>query len=507
MSWLVIVLIVLGGLLALVALHDVIQRRHSVLRNFPVVGHLRFLLEKTGPELRQYVVANDDEERPFNRDQRRWVYATAKKENSYFGFGTDDDLMTPGYVLLRHAPFPLGGSPPDDAPLPAGKVMGEWRGREHAFRPASLVNISAMSFGSLSGAAVRALNAGAKLAGCLHNTGEGGISACHRQGGQLIYQVGTGYFGCRNDDGTFSMERLLETVNGAPVRAIEVKLSQGAKPGVGGLLPGKKVTKTIAEARGVPVGVDVASPSRHSAFGSVAELVDFVEDIAAATGLPVGIKSAVGQEAFWDELAGHMAATGRGPDFVTVDGAEGGTGAAPLVFTDHVALPYFFGFAVVHRAFAAVGLHDKVTFIGAGKLGFPATATLALNLGADMINVAREAMMSIGCIQAQRCHTGHCPTGVATQSRWLERGLDAKLKSVRAANYIVGLRKELLRLADACGVVHPGLIGYGNVMVVDDAGRLRAAHDHYGIDPDAVYCGANCANMSDAMTSAASETP
>ena len=505
MPWWLWGLIIIGVFLLLVFIHDSVQKRHSILRTYPVIGHLRFLLEKIGPELRQYIVAHNEEERPFNRDERRWVYSTAKQQNTYFGFGTDDEIDKPGHITFRHSPFPLGRTVPDDAPLACGKIMGAWREREKAFRPASIVNVSAMSFGSLSGTAIEALNRGAKLAGCMHNTGEGGVSKYHRSGGDLVFQMGTGYFGCRNPDGTFSMDRLLETVDGAPVRSIEVKLSQGAKPGVGGLLPGAKVSPEIAEARGVPVGKDVVSPSRHSAFGSVAELVNFVEEVAGATGLPVGIKSAVGQEAFWTELAEHMAETRRGPDFVTVDGAEGGTGAGPLVFTDHVALPFWRAFGIVHRAFGEAGLTDQIVMIGSAKLGFPAPAALAFNIGVDMIGVAREPMMAIGCIQAQRCHTDHCPTGVATQNKWLSRGLDPTLKSVRLANYVIGLRKELFRLADACGVEHPGLIGGDNVNVVSPFGDLIPAHHAFGVTPQRTHSPARITGLLEAVSARTAE--
>jgi glutamate synthase domain-containing protein 2 len=278
--WLVLGGLLLLGLIAL-TIWDLTQTRHAILRNFPVVGHLRYLLERVGPELRQYIVTDNDEERPFSRDQRRWVYASAKGENAYFGFGTDNHLDTPNYTFIRHAAFPYSPIVDTDA-LPSAKVLGAWRDRPKAFRPASVVNVSAMSFGSLSGAAIEALNRGASLAGCMHNTGEGGISRYHRHGGDLIYQLGTGYFGARNPDGTFSFERMLAGIDGLPVRAIEIKLSQGAKPGLGGVLPAAKVSEEIAEARGVPVGVTVASPTRHSQFGSVPEMIEFIEAIAPA---------------------------------------------------------------------------------------------------------------------------------------------------------------------------------------------------------------------------------
>src|SRR4051812_11416421 len=315
--------VVAAGLSALgaVAVRDLLQREHSLLRNFPVIGHGRYLIEAIGPELRQYVVAGNNEERPFTRDQRRWVYASAKKQNNYFGFGTDNDLeYTAGYPVIKHRTFGRAVPATDvhsggEVRLPCAKVLGAARGRRQAFRPSSVVNISAMSFGSLSGRAVEALNRGAALAGCLHNTGEGGISVHHRHGGELVYQIGTAYFGCRDEHGRFDLARLKDLVAGAPVRAIEIKLSQGAKPGLGGVLPAAKVSAEISEARGVPEGVDCISPSRHAEFSDADSLLDWVELLAAETGLPVGIKSAVGDMGFWQQLTGQMAATGRGVDF------------------------------------------------------------------------------------------------------------------------------------------------------------------------------------------------
>jgi glutamate synthase domain-containing protein 2 len=479
-----------GAALAGVVARDLRQREHAIIRNFPVVGHFRYLLESVGPELRQYIVTSNDEERPFSRDQRRWVYASSKREINTFGFGTDNEMeQIDSLVVFKHSPFPAlapgdgePGAPPDYR-IAAGKVLGGAHRRRHAFRPASLVNVSGMSYGSLSPVAVEALNRGAALAGCLHNTGEGGLAHAHKHGGELIYQVGTGYFGCRDEAGRFSLERLLERVAEAPVRAIEVKLSQGAKPGLGGLLPAAKVTEEIAGIRGVPVGRDCASPAAHSAFADVDGLIEFVERIADATGLPVGVKSAVGDLDFWETLAERMAASGGGPDFVTVDGGEGGTGAAPMTFSDHVALPFKVAMSRVYPHFVRAGLAEDVVFIGAGRLGFPDAALTALALGCDMVNVGREAMLAIGCIQAQRCHTGSCPTGVATQSRWLMRGLDPELKSARAANYIVGLRSELLALARACGARHPALIDAGRIEIVGERYSSAPFSDVFGYEP------------------------
>ena len=293
--------------LGAVAARDLVQKDHAILRNFPVLGRARFLLESIGPELRQYIVADNDEERPFSRDQRRWVYASAKLQNNYFGFGTDNDLEhSSGNVIVHHRTFgeeyPTHGAVGQQARLPSAKVLGEARGRRHSFRPASVVNISAMSFGSLSGNAIEAMNRGAADAGCLHNTGEGAVSPYHRHGGELIFQIGTAYFGCRDEEGRFSVPRLKELVERAPVRALEIKLSQGAKPGLGGVLPAAKVSREIAETRGIPEDQDCLSPSRHAEFCDVDSMLDFVEMLAAETGLPVGIKSAVGDLGFWQEL-------------------------------------------------------------------------------------------------------------------------------------------------------------------------------------------------------------
>jgi glutamate synthase domain-containing protein 2 len=447
--------------LALIAIRDIFfNRRHTIKHNYPVVGHLRYLLEKIGPEMRQYIVASNREELPFNRSARSWIYASAKKQNNYSGFGTDQDQYKPGFPFIKPALFTWKapeGHPNRQDPyfVPSAKVMGLGR-RARPYRPRSIVNISAMSYGSLSAAAVESLNKGAHLAGCYHNTGEGGLSPYHRTGSDVMFHFGTGYFGVRAADGSFSMEKMKALVKDNPqVRAIEVKLSQGAKPGKGGVLPAAKITKEVAAIRGIPLGQDALSPTYHSAFTNVVEMVEFIEAIAAETGLPVGIKAAVGKTEQWEELAELMARTGRGPDFITIDGGEGGTGAAPPAFADHVALPFVFGFAKVYTIFRDKGLNDRLVFIGSGKLGFPASSLMAFSLGCDLIHVAREAMMSIGCIQAQVCHTNKCPAGIATQSKWLQAGIDVTLKSERFRHYAQNLRKEILEITHAAGYEHP----------------------------------------------------
>ncbi|MEL6589991.1 MAG: FMN-binding glutamate synthase family protein [Bacteroidota bacterium] len=479
-------------LIVLVAIHDIfINRHHTILHNFPVVGHFRYWLEGIGPELRQYIVANNREELPFNRSQRSWIYASSKRENNYEGFGTDQDIHSPGHIFINPAmlPYVLDEEHPNYRQidlLPSAKVMGPKRKRP--YRPASVVNISAMSYGSLSKAAVIALNQGAKLAHCYHNTGEGGLSPHHSHGADVVFHFGTGYFGVRDEAGNFSMEKMVQLVAENPfVRAIEIKLSQGAKPGKGGVLPAKKISKEIASIRGVPMGKDVLSPSHHTAFRTIPELVDWVEAIAEATGLPVGIKSAVGKLELWHELADIMQSTGRGPDFITIDGGEGGTGAAPRAFAQHVSLPFVYAFSEVYQIFQDREITDQIVFVASGKLGFPERSLMAFAMGADIINIAREAMMSIGCIQAQQCQTNICPAGVATQNRWLQAGLDPKIKSVRFYNYLKTLRKEILEITHAAGYEHPCQVTMDDVMMgMGDNHYTQNLRETYGYSKDEV---------------------
>ncbi|WP_417557118.1 FMN-binding glutamate synthase family protein [Mesoflavibacter zeaxanthinifaciens] len=461
--------------LALIAVRDIIQRKHTISHNFPVVGHIRYMLESIGPELRQYLVANNREELPFNRIERGWVYASSKNENNYEGFGTDRDIYAHQHIFINNAmlPYKLEDNHPnkkDNHFLPCAKVMGQYNNRKRPYRPASVINVSAMSFGSLSAKAIESLNKGVKIADAYHNTGEGGLSPYHKHGGDVVFHFGTGYFGVRDDDGNFSMKKLKKLVQDNPfIRAIEVKLSQGAKPGKGGVLPGSKITKEISEIRHVPMGKDVLSPPNHSAFNTIPELVEFVEAIAQETGLPVGIKAAIGKLGQWKELADYMKANNKGPDFITVDGGEGGTGAAPPSFADHVSLPWVYAFGDLYKLFKDKGLTERIVFIGSGKLGFPAKAAMAFAMGADCINVAREAMMSIGCIQAQVCHTNRCPAGVATQNKWLQRGIDVPLKSERLAQYFNTFKKEFLEITHAAGYEHPCQFKMNDVEVnVDD---------------------------------------
>jgi len=479
--------VILPFILVVMFIQDITNKRQTIKHNFPVVGRLRYFLESIGPELRQYIVANNREELPFNRSQRSWIYASSKKENNYEGFGTDKDIYAPGHVFINPDLFPYRLNEDhinlkDESFLPCAKVMGLANGRKRPYRPYSIGNISAMSFGSLSKNAILALNKGALSSGCYHNTGEGGLSPYHQNGADVMFHFGTGYFGVRDEKGNFSMEKIVELTQKNPfVRAIEIKLSQGAKPGKGGILPAKKITKEISDIRHVPMGQDVISPASHTAFTTVPEMLDFIEEIADKTGLPVGFKSAVGKLNMWIQLADLMVERGTGPDFITIDGGEGGTGAAPHSFADHVSLPIAFAFPSIYKIFLERGLTERIVFIASGRLGFPSKTIMAMAMGADIIHMAREAMMSIGCIQAQKCHDNHCPVGVATQNKWLQSGLDPTHKAVRFHNFMTSYRKEVLQITHACGYEHPCQLTMEDVEmgVVDTRSTLTLA-DNYG---------------------------
>ena len=482
-SWWVWVLV----LLLIIAIRDVLQRKHTISHNYPLVGHIRYMLESIGPEMRQYFIANNREELPFNRSERSWIYASSKKQNNYQGFGSDQDFYDPNYHFLKPDLFPFRveeshiNSKQADF-LPCAKVMGLAFGRKRPYRPRSILNISAMSFGSLSANAVESLNKGAHKAGAYHNTGEGGLSPYHSTGSDVVFHFGTGYFGVRSKEGSLDLDKLEKLAeNNSFVRAIEVKLSQGAKPGKGGVLPGKKNTAEIAVIRGVEQGKDVLSPVTHKCFTTLDEMLDILEEIASRTGLPVGIKSAIGKVHMWEELADKIVERGSGPDFISVDGGEGGTGAAPASFADHVALPFFRGFSIIYKIFQSRKLEDKIVFVASGKLGLPANAARAFAMGADVINVAREAMISIGCIQAQVCQTNRCPAGIATQNKWLQAGVDPTLKSERFYNYVKYFRKELLELTHASGYEHPCQYKMSDVETnTDDSNQMRDLSEVYG---------------------------
>jgi glutamate synthase domain-containing protein 2 len=468
--WALVVSVTVVVLVAL-TIQDLMQTRHAIRRVFPLVGRLRYLLEKVGPELRQYIVTSDLEERPFNRAQRSWVYQTAKGVNSAVGFGTQRDVSKDGEFHFLPALFP---TLEEEAPVDAEPhVIGRRRPRPFVLH--SRVNIAPMSFGALSAAAIRALAVGAAEAGIYLNTGEGGLSPYHLSGGgDVVFQIGPAKYGVRGLDGHIDWGRLTEIGAHQQVRAIEIKLGQGAKPGKGGILPGVKVTKEIAGIRGIEPGKASHSPNRFKEFSTIPELIEFVERVKGCVPVPVGVKVVVGDPAFLDELARERAATGRGPDYISVDGAEGGTGAAPMSLADHVGLGLHDALAAVDDAYRRHGVRDEVSVIAAGRIITGADAAYAIALGADLVNIGRGFLFSIGCIQALRCHTNECPAGVATQSQWRQRGLVPTQKGQRVANYARAVREDLMVMTRAVGLTSPAQLTREMVEVVTDvAGRTR----------------------------------
>ncbi|MDP1789186.1 MAG: FMN-binding glutamate synthase family protein [Methylibium sp.] len=466
-----------GGLLVLVFLglvgvgvHDVRQSRHSVLRNYPVIGHLRFFFEFIRPEMRQYFIEGDNEAAPFSRQQRSLVYQRAKGEPDKRPFGTQHDVGAEGYEWINHSIAPTTLSSHDFR-----ITVGGERAQPYS---ASIFNISAMSFGALSANAILALNAGAKRGGFAHDTGEGSISRYHREhGGDLIWEIGSGYFGCRHDDGSFSEERFAETARDPQVKMIELKLSQGAKPGHGGVLPGPKVTPEIAAARGVAVGVDCVSPSRHAAFDSPVGMLQFIDKLRTLSGgKPVGFKLCIGHPWEWFAIAKAMRETNLLPDFIVVDGAEGGTGAAPLEFTDHVGAPLQEGLLLVHNTLTGIGLRDRIQLGCAGKVVSAFDIARLMALGADWCNAGRGFMFALGCIQAQACHTGHCPTGVTTQDPMRQKALVVPTKADRVFMFHQETLRALKELVQAAGLQHPREITAAHIVrrVADHEVKLLA---------------------------------
>jgi glutamate synthase domain-containing protein 2 len=453
-----LVYVLLFTLLLAVGARDVMQTRHSVLRNYPVIGHLRFLLEFIRPEMRQYFIEGDNEAAPFSRQQRSLVYQRAKNDSDKRPFGTQMDVGALGYEWINHSLVPT------ELPTHDFRVMiGATRAQPYS---ASVFNISAMSFGALSANAILALNAGAKRGGFAHDTGEGSISRHHREnGGDLIWEIGSGYFGCRNDDGSFNEQRFADNATQPQVRMIELKLSQGAKPGHGGVLPGPKVTPEIAEARGVAAWVDCISPARHSAFDTPVEMMHFIERLRTLSGgKPTGFKLCIGHPWEWFAIAKAMLVTGITPDFIVVDGAEGGTGAAPLEFTDHVGAPLQEGLLLVHNTLVGLNLRDQVKLGCAGKVVSAFDIARMMALGADWCNAARGFMFALGCIQAQACHTGNCPTGVSTQDPQRQRALVVPTKSERVFHYHQNTLRALKELVQAAGLTHPGGITASHIV-------------------------------------------
>jgi glutamate synthase domain-containing protein 2 len=440
--------LVFMGLVAL-GVYDLRQTKRSILRNYPVIGHLRFMMEFVRPEIRQYFLESDNEASPFSRSQRSLVYQRAKGDPDKRPFGTQLAVYEEGYEWMNHSMTPTQLASHDFR-----LTIGPDTAQPYE---ASIFNISAMSFGALSANAILALNSGAKRGGFAHDTGEGSISAHHRvHGGDLIWEIGSGYFGCRNDDGTFNADRFSDNARDPQVKMIELKLSQGAKPGHGGVLPGPKVTPEIAAARGVPEGVDCVSPASHSAFSTPTEMMHFIARLRELSGgKPTGFKLCIGHPWEWFAMVKAMVATGITPDFIVVDGAEGGTGAAPLEFTDHVGSPLQEGLLLVHNTLRGAGLRGKIRVGCAGKVVSAFDIARLMALGADWCNSARGFMFALGCIQAQHCHTGHCPTGVTTQDPLRQQSLVVPDKAERVYNFHRMTLHALQEIVQAAGLQHP----------------------------------------------------
>jgi glutamate synthase domain-containing protein 2 len=458
--WAAWVALVVFAALSGTGVHDLRQTRHAILRNYPVIGHLRFLLEFIRPEMRQYFIESDSEAAPFSRAQRSLVYQRAKGDPDNRPFGTQLNVTIAGYEWINHSMRPtrlenhdfrivIGGTPQPAEANPAQVCTQPYS--------ASVFNISAMSFGALSANAILALNQGAKMGGFAHDTGEGSISQHHRvHGGDLIWEIGSGYFGCRNEDGSFNAERFSANARDPQVKMIELKLSQGAKPGHGGVLPAPKVTTEIAAARGVRVGVDCISPASHSAFSTPIEMMHFIARLRELSGgKPTGFKFCLGHPWEWFAIVKAMQATGITPDFIVVDGAEGGTGAAPVEFSDHVGAPLQEGLLLVHNTLIGVNLRHRIKLGCAGKVITAFDVARMMALGADWCNAARGFMMALGCIQAQSCHTGHCPTGVTTQDPVRQQALVVPTKADRVRNFHRSTLHALQELVQAAGLDHP----------------------------------------------------
>lgn len=458
--------VVIFAALVVLGTHDLRQRRRTVSRNYPILAHMRYLLESIGPEFRQYFIESDTDQVPFSREQRSLVYRRARNTVDKKPFGSLHDMNAPGYEWMS----------PSMAPTHIGDqdfrlVVGQNRAQPYSV---SAVNISAMSFGALSPNALSALNEGARMGGFYHTTGEGSISPYHLRGGDLVWQLGSGYFGCRRDDGGFDPEKFRRNAQREAVKMIEIKLSQGAKPGHGGILPAAKVTAEIASTRGVPEGQDVVSPSSHSAFTTPRELISFIQTLRELSGgKPVGIKLAVGHPWEWFAMVKAMREENDYPDYIIVDGGQGGTGAAPLEFINRLGMPLNDALNLVHNTLVGAGLREDIRIGASGKIisAFDICRTMAL--GADWVNMARGFMFSLGCIQAQSCHNDRCPSGVATQDPLRGGRLDIDDKAIRVRNFHSNTLHALRELLEAAGLQHPGELGPEHIIRRLDNGSAR----------------------------------
>jgi glutamate synthase domain-containing protein 2 len=491
------------GFFFLLGLRDLIQTKHAILRNYPIAAHIRFILEHIRPELRQYFFENEKDGMPFPRDKRAIVYQRAKQALDKRPFGTHYDVYRDHYEWLHHSIAPRA---------PSGELFRTPIGPDCA-KPysASVFNISALSFGSLSANAILALNKGAKLGGFAHDTGEGGVSPYHlKHGGDLIWEVGSGYFGCRNHDGSFSKEKFANVAALPQIKMIEIKLSQGAKPGHGGVLPAAKVTREIALIRDVKLGEDCISPARHSSFATPLEMMQFIATLRRLSGgKPVGFKLCIGHP--WEFLAivKAMLETGITPDFIVVDGTEGGTGAAPLEFMDHMGMPLRDGLTFVHAALIGANLRDRIKLGASGKITSAFDMARVMALGADWCNAARGFMFAVGCIQSQQCHTDRCPTGVATQDRVRQRALVVADKSARVASFHKETVKALGELVAAAGLDHPRELRAHHFVRRATHGTVSFAELYRPLEPGELIAGTADPRFREcwAMASAASFAP
>lgn len=469
---------------SLLAAYDLIQKQHTILRNYPVIGHARYMLEDVRHQIRQYLIQGDNEGVPFTHAQRALVYRRAKNVSDILPFGTILDVYEQGFEWINHSMYP------HEALKEEPRVRIGNSNCKHPYE-ASRLNISAMSFGALSGRAITALNQGAKQGKFAHNTGEGGLSDYHRQGGDLIWEIGTGYFGCRDKKGNFEPDMFADCAAIDEVKMIELKLSQGAKPGGGGILPAEKITPEIARARSVEMGFDVISPRAHTAFDSPEGLMEFIAKLRELSGgKPVGFKMCMGRPDEFLTLCRAMCDTNILPDYIVIDGKEGGTGAAPAEFSNGLGTPLTEGLIFAHNALVGAGLREHIKIAVSGKIisGFDMVKRIAI--GADFCYSARGMMFSLGCIQARRCHTNRCPSGVATQDPWRENGLVVSDKAPRVFNYHNGTIKHFLEMLAAIGVEHPDKLVPGHLYRRSDPGIVRSYHELFNwLQPGALLNG------------------
>lgn len=466
--------LIVFGPMSLLGVWDLWQSNHSLMRLYPISAHVRWFFEWLRPYMREYLLDSDHQGSPYNHNERALIYRRAKNIEGAQAFGTDMDLYSPQYEWINHAVQGKSYASQDYRVTIGDKTSANPYS-------ASVLNISAMSFGSLSGRAIEAMNYGAKQGDFYHDTGEGGISTYHlKHGGDLVWEIGTGYFGCRNSDGSFDQERFIDGAAHDQVKMLQIKLSQGAKPGHGGVLPGAKVTPEIARARGVVAGVDVISPPSHSAFDTPVEMIEWLAKLRDyGEGKPVGFKLCVGHR--WEFLAivKAMLKTGETPDFIVVDGAEGGTGAAPVELSNHVGTPLREGLIFVVNALTGAGLRDKIRVGASGKIFDGHTMAVNMALGADWCNAARAFMFAVGCVQTKKCHTGRCPTGVATQTRWRQAGLVVADKGPRVYQFHRNTLGALSSYVSAAGLDDPAQLKPHHVRVRMDENQVRSADTIY----------------------------